>query len=69
MKGSRSASDVRAYRIVRGGFAVFFLVLLAWVLSRYELTGWPLLIAVLSGLSIAINVSQAITGPSSRDSK
>ena len=68
MSSERSRKDARAYRIVRGCFAAFFLGLFFWILSQYELAGWPLLILVLSAISVVINLGQAITGPSSSGS-
>lgn len=63
MRGGYSAKAIRDYRLTRGAFALFFAILLAWIVSRFELRGWPLLVAALSGVSVAINFMQMITGP------
>jgi hypothetical protein len=67
MNGKRSSRSARDYRIVRACFAAFFLALFLWVLSNYELSGWPFLILVLSAISVVINAAQAIAGPSSSE--
>lgn len=58
------SSHARDYRIVRGCFAFGFVALCAWLAFRTQLSGWSLLVLVLSAVSAVINAAQAIAGPS-----
>lgn len=63
MSDKTSETGARDYRIVRACFTVAFVVLCAWLVSRQQFSGWPLLLLVLSALSAVINFGQALTGP------